>query len=113
MLRSSRRACVEIRCMALQHIVLVDIDPEHEAAFNAWYDEVHIPDILGCPGWLSATRYRCLEGGPRYAAVYEITGSVRSRTMCAISGACGFNPCRKRPWPAEREAAIARGTPVS
>lgn len=56
------------------HIVLVDIDPALDEAFNAWYDTVHIPDILACPGWLSATRHRCLEGGPRYAAIYEITG---------------------------------------
>jgi len=56
------------------HIVLVDVDPSLDEAFNAWYDNVHIPDILACPGWLSARRHLCLEGGPRHVAIYEITG---------------------------------------
>lgn len=56
------------------HIVRVDIDPAHELAFNRWYDNVHLPDLLACPGWLSARRYVALDGGPKYAAVYEIAG---------------------------------------
>jgi hypothetical protein len=57
------------------HIVRVDIDPEHEAAFNRWYDETHVPDILACPGWLSAKRFVSVGDGPRYAAAYEVAGS--------------------------------------
>lgn len=60
--------------MSQHHIVLVDIDPAVEEAFNRWYDDVHIPDILACPGWISAERRLCLEGGPKYAAIYQITG---------------------------------------
>lgn len=56
------------------HIVRVDVDVEAEAAFNEWYDKVHIPAILSCPGWLSARRYVSLDGGPKYAAVYEVMG---------------------------------------
>jgi len=56
------------------HIVRVDVDPVHEDAFNHWYDHVHVPDLLGCPGWLSARRYVALDGGPKYVAVYEIAG---------------------------------------
>lgn len=56
------------------HIVMVDIAPEHEAAFNDWYENVHIPQILACPGWRSATRRLVDEGGPKYAALYEIDG---------------------------------------
>ena len=58
----------------LLHIVRVDIDPAHEVAFNNWYETVHIPDLLACPGWLSARRYVALDGGPKYVAVYEIEG---------------------------------------
>jgi hypothetical protein len=58
----------------LLHIVRVDIDPAHEDAFNHWYETVHIPDLLGCPGWLSARRYVAMDGGPKYVAVYEIDG---------------------------------------
>lgn len=56
------------------HMVRVDIDPAHEDAFNHWYDNVHLPDLLGCPGWLSARRYIALDNGPKYVAIYEIAG---------------------------------------
>jgi hypothetical protein len=56
------------------HIVRVDVDPAHEDAFNLWYDRVHIPAILACPGWLSGRRYTALDGGAKYVAVYEIAG---------------------------------------
>ena len=57
------------------HIVRVDVDAEVEEAFNEWYDRVHIPAILACPGWLSAKRYVSIDEGPKYAAVYEVAGT--------------------------------------
>jgi hypothetical protein len=59
---------------AFIHIVRVDIDPAHEAAFNAWYEDTHFPDLLACPGWLSARRFVAIGDGPRYAAMYEVAG---------------------------------------
>ncbi len=81
--------------MPMLHIVFVDVDPEAEDDFNAWYDNVHIPDILGCPGWLSASRHVCLEGGPKYVAVYEITGpeAYESPEFLAIKG---FGPFEEK-----------------
>jgi hypothetical protein len=32
--------------------------PADEAAFNAWYDEEHVPLRVGVPGFLNARRYR-------------------------------------------------------
>ena len=55
------------------HIVRVDVAPGHEAAFNRWYEEEHIPALLACPGWLSARRF-AVQDSPHYAAVYEIAG---------------------------------------
>lgn len=59
---------------AFIHIVRVDIDPDHEAAFNAWYEETHFPQLLACPGWLSARRFVAMGDGPKYAAMYEVAG---------------------------------------
>jgi hypothetical protein len=59
---------------AFIHIVRVDIDAEHEAAFNAWYEETHFPELLACPGWLSATRFISIGDGPKYAAMYQVAG---------------------------------------
>ena len=52
--------------------VLVDIDPEMDADFNAWYNQEHVADLLAKPGFLSAARYEALKGGPRYLACYEL-----------------------------------------
>ena len=53
-------------------MVYVDIDPEHDADFNAWYNEEHLQDLLNLPGFLNAARYEALKGGPRYLACYEL-----------------------------------------
>lgn len=38
-------------------IVTAEIDPELEDDWNTWYDEVHLPDALACPGVLGGNRY--------------------------------------------------------
>lgn len=73
------------------HIVRVDIDPEHEAAFNSWYEEKHIPEILACPGWLSARRFVALGDGPKYAAMYEVAGKWAYETP-EYRAVAGFGP---------------------
>jgi len=52
--------------------VFVDIDPAMDADFNAWYNQEHVGDLLGMPGFLNAARYQILKGGPRYLACYEL-----------------------------------------
>ena len=49
-----------------------DVDPAHEDAFNAWYNEEHMPRLANVPGFLSGARYRALRGGPKYLAMYEL-----------------------------------------
>ena len=53
-------------------LVMMDIDPEHEEDFNRWYDEEHVPERMAIPGFLTGRRYRAVEGGPKYLAIYEI-----------------------------------------
>lgn len=48
--------------------------PEQEDELNRWYEEEHLADRLAMPGWLNARRYVSLEGSPKYAALYELTG---------------------------------------
>jgi hypothetical protein len=38
-------------------VVTAEVDAEVEADWNRWYDEVHLPDALACPGVLSGRRY--------------------------------------------------------
>lgn len=53
-------------------LVMMEIDPQHEAEFNRWYDEQHVPERLAIPGFLSARRYRAVEGSPKYLALYDL-----------------------------------------
>ena len=54
-------------------VVIMDVEPAKEAAFNEIYDEEHIPMILKVPGVLSATRYQTsAETKPKYLALYEV-----------------------------------------
>ena len=52
----------------------MNVAPEHEADFNAWYDEEHIAALGAVPGVLSACRFRATAGGPKYVALYHLTG---------------------------------------
>ncbi|WP_199738036.1 DUF4286 family protein [Falsigemmobacter faecalis] len=75
----------------ITHMVFVDIDPQYDAAFDDWYWNTHIPDILQCPGWLAARRGRCIEGGPRHVAIYVITGDDAYETP-EFHAIKGFGP---------------------
>ena len=50
----------------------MNVVPEHEADFNAWYSEEHIPALAAVPGVISATRYRDDTGAHRYLALYHL-----------------------------------------
>ena len=52
--------------------VRLDIDPEHDAEFNDWYNTDHLPALGSVPGVYAAHRYRATAGTPRYLAVYEL-----------------------------------------
>jgi hypothetical protein len=51
-------------------IVTAEVDSEVEAEWNRWYDEVHLPDALACPGVL---------GGRRYVTTGEVSESDRGQ----------------------------------
>ena len=59
-------------------------DPAREDEFNNWYNNVHIPDVLSCPGFVGAIRYEIAaaqEGRGKYVAVYEIDTDDIDKTM--------------------------------
>jgi hypothetical protein len=51
--------------------VWTDIAAPIEDDFNRWYDEEHLAERLGVPGFLNARRYRALQGTPKYFALYD------------------------------------------
>lgn len=74
--------------------VRVDMDPEKENEFNDWYNNVHIPGIVNCPGFISGRRYRSVRGEPRYMALYEIESveALKSPQFKEESGWYQFEP---------------------
>jgi hypothetical protein len=61
-----------------------DVDAEHEAEFNRWYNEEHIHHLLKVPGFLSAGRYEAFSGGPKYLAMYELEEPSVLRTQAFL-----------------------------
>jgi hypothetical protein len=51
----------------------MNVAPEAEDDFNAWYDEEHIPALAAVPGTLCARRFRATQGPMRYVALYHLT----------------------------------------
>lgn len=61
--------------MEHQLLVLSNAVQGREEAFNRWYDEVHLPDVLAVPGMTAARRFTLADGADwRYAAIYEMEG---------------------------------------
>lgn len=55
-----------------QLFVWSDIDPDHEADFNRWYDREHMEERIRIPGFTGARRYRAVSGSARrYLALYR------------------------------------------
>jgi len=53
----------------------MNVAPEAEAEFNAWYDEEHLPALAAVPGALSARRYVAGDGASathKYVAIYHL-----------------------------------------
>ena len=53
-------------------LVMMQPSPDFESEFNDWYDTDHVPERLAIPGFLAARRYECIEGWPRYLAIYDL-----------------------------------------
>jgi antibiotic biosynthesis monooxygenase (ABM) superfamily enzyme len=54
-------------------VVRASIAKDREAAFNTWYNEEHVPQVLQYNGAVSARRYKQILGDDKleYMAVYE------------------------------------------
>ncbi len=62
----------------------MNVAPEGEADFNAWYDEEHLPALSAVPGTLAARRYRARDDDPdrthEYVAVYHLESADVTRS---------------------------------
>lgn len=75
----------------LINVVTVDVEPEHAGAFSRWYDDVHVPEILDCPGWLGARRYRSIDHDGCFMAVYGLEDAERPFGTAEYEEATGWD----------------------
>lgn len=64
----------------------------HEtAAFDRWYDEIHVPEIVACPGWLGARRFRSVCDPARVLAIYDLQDAERPFSTPEYEAAVGWD----------------------
>lgn len=76
-------------------VVFTNAVPGRTDEFNAWYDEVHLRDVLGIDGFIAAQRFRLAE--PQlvddrtfeYLAIYEIEADDVGAALDALGSASG------------------------
>ncbi len=70
-------------------LFMTDIDPTLEDEFHRWYEEEHEPERMTIPGFITARRFRAVEGGPKYLALYDLESPdvLRSGPYRRIIGA--------------------------
>ena len=77
-------------------VVNVDIDPDIQADWDEWYDTVHLPEIVECPGFVRATRYRATDvdekGRLQQVTFYELNRADAMQTpeFAAVRGVGPF-----------------------
>jgi hypothetical protein len=49
----------------------MDVDAEHEADFNRWYDREHLEERVAIDGFLEARRYVAHAANPKYLCLYS------------------------------------------
>jgi hypothetical protein len=49
----------------------MDVPPEVDAEFNAWYNTIYVPNYEKVPGVIRGRRYRAVVGTPAYLTFYE------------------------------------------
>ena len=58
-------------------IVMMDVEEGHEAEFDRWYNEEHLPERMEIPGYISARRFKLEEGDKgegvlKYLCIWEL-----------------------------------------
>jgi hypothetical protein len=80
-------------------MVWCDVPADKEAEFNRWYNEEHLAERLGVPGFLNAARYEAVKGGPRHLAVYELESAAVMESAAYKKVADNPTPWTKRTGP--------------
>ncbi len=69
-------------------LAMMEPPPAIEEEFQDWYDTEHFPERATCEGFLTASRFVCTDGWPRYLALYDLadTDVLRGPGYARIAG---------------------------
>lgn len=73
--------------MSHEYTLIVYTSPAEgrEEEYNAWYDDIHLPEFSALPGVLGGRRFKVAAAGkPQYAALYELS-SHPDEVMAAMN----------------------------
>jgi len=75
-------------------LAMMEPPPAMEEEFQDWYDTEHLPERAGVKGFLTARRFVCVDGWPRYLALYDLQDVqvLHGPGYAAVAGA------RYSPW---------------
>ncbi len=62
---------MQIDSFPAELFIWTNVQPEHEADMNRWYESEHLRERVLIPGFRWARRYRALLGPRRYLALYR------------------------------------------
>lgn len=79
-----------------KHVLLVFTDPVEgrEDEYNAWYNDVHLGEVLEADGFVRAQRFKVADLMPGvtdhdYVAIYELETEDPGSAMAALRGRMG------------------------
>jgi len=69
-------------------MVMMEPPSDLEDEFNDWYDTEHFPQRRSLPGCIAASRWVCVQGWPRWMALYDLASVdvLRSDAYRSMSG---------------------------
>lgn len=56
----------------LINVVTTHVHRDRCEAFDSWYNKIHVPEIVACPGWLNSRRYHRIDALGSFLAIYEL-----------------------------------------
>lgn len=63
--------------------------PDRDQEYNAWYDEVHIPELLALDGFVAARRLRPVQDDGPYVSIYDLEGDDLAAIIANMIAAAG------------------------
>lgn len=75
----------------LLNVVMTEIFPGGDPEWSDWYEGVHMPEIVACPGWLVGRRFVCTEAPTVFLAIYELEDAERPFNSPEFDQAVGWD----------------------